>query len=274
MPEDLGVLEKREILSFDYKAQRESTKQQVNLSMNTFSFLLEGNKQVYSDVKTTSISHSEFLLMKAGKCLMTEKLTGINNSYRSVLFFFSNEAVFQFSRKYAITLSKSGKGRRIQSIPFDGYLRSFALSLAELNRWPLAKRDKVLQVKFEELMLYLMEILGNGFLESLMIDINDYDFHFQEVIENNKLNKLTLAELAFLANMSLSTFKRKFENHFNTPPSKWFQEKRLEYSAILLKNEGKRPSDIYLEMGYESLSNFIQAFKSKYGMTPKQYQSN
>lgn len=257
---------------FDYKAQQESTKQQVNLSMNTISFLLEGNKEVFSNVKSTAISNSEFLLMKAGKCLMTEKFTGTNNSYHSILFFFSNEAVFQFSRKHAITLSKSGERKTIQSIPFDRYLRSFAESLIELNQLSTPSKSKVLQVKFEELMLYLTDTLGSGFLESLMIDINDYDFHFQEVIEHNKLNKLTLSELAFLANMSLSTFKRKFENQFHTSPSKWFQERRLEYAALLLKNERKRPSDIYLEVGYDSLTNFIQAFKSKFGTTPKQYQ--
>jgi len=27
-------------------------------------------------------------------------------------------------------------------------------------------------------------------------------------------------------------------------------------------------------VGYETLSNFIQAFKTKFGQTPKQYQSN
>tara|TARA_R110000787_G_scaffold59922_14_gene135944 strand:- start:10380 stop:10577 length:198 start_codon:yes stop_codon:yes gene_type:complete len=61
---------------------------------------------------------------------------------------------------------------------------------------------------------------------------------------------------------------------FHTTPSKWFQEKILEHSAFLLKNKSKRPSGIYLEIGYENLSNFIQAFKVKFGVTPKQYQSN
>ncbi|MEM8893641.1 MAG: AraC family transcriptional regulator [Bacteroidota bacterium] len=259
---------------FDYQARQESTKQQVNLSMNTFSFLLEGNKEVFSNQKSSAISNSEFLLMKAGKCLMTEKFTDRNNGYRSILLFFSNEAVFQFSRKYSISLSKSGERKVIQTIHFDRYLQSFAESLINLNRLSADNKNKVLQLKFEELMLYLADTLGPGFLASLMIDINDYDYHFQEVIEHNKLNKLTLNELAFLTNMSVSTFKRKFEERFHTSPSKWFQERRLEYAALLLTNERRRPSDIYLEVGYDSLTNFIQAFKSKYGTTPKQYQAD
>ncbi len=272
LPEDLISVEKTDVLVYDYKVRQESTKQQVSLSMNTFSFLLEGHKEVFSNVKSMSISNGKFLLMKAGKCLMTEKLADTNNSYRSILFFFSNEAVFQFARKYSIALSKDSKSRSIQSIPFDRYLRSFAESLINLNNLSQNAKNNVFQVKFEELMLYLTGTLGNDFLESLMDDVNDYDFHFKEVVENNKLNKLTLNELAFLTNMSLSTFKRKFESYFHTSPSKWFQDKRLEYAAFLLKNEKKRPSDIHFDIGYDSLTNFIQAFKAKFDKTPKQYQ--
>lgn len=58
------------------------------------------------------------------------------------------------------------------------------------------------------------------------------------------------------------------------PPIKWFQEKRLEHAAFLLKNKSKRPSDIYIDIGYESQSNFSAAFKTKFGVTPKQYQKN
>lgn len=274
LPEDLMPTDPAEVIAYDYNAQHESTKQQVDLSMNTFSFLLEGYKEVYSDANSTAISNSEFLLMKAGKCLMTEKLTGINNSYRSVLFFFTNEAVFHFANKYAIALSKSAKRKTVQSISYDHYLRSFAISLAELINLSQSNRSRIIQIKFEELMLYLTDRLGAGFLESLVVGVNDHDYHFQEVIENNKLNKLTLNELAFLCNMSLSTFKRTFERKFQLSPSKWFQERRLEHAAFLLKNEGRRPSDIFLEIGYESLTNFIQSFKSKYGVTPKQYQSD
>ena len=92
------------------------------------------------------------------------------------------------------------------------------------------------------------------------------------VVESNSLNKLSLSELAFLSNKSVSTFKRSFEKHFGTSPIKWFQQKRLEHAAYLLGIKGQRASDVYLDAGYENLSNFIQAFKTKYGVTPKQYQ--
>lgn len=71
LPEDLASTDLTDVMAYDYQALKESSKQQVNLSMNTYSFLLEGHKEVFSEVKSTLITNSEFLLMKAGKCLMT-----------------------------------------------------------------------------------------------------------------------------------------------------------------------------------------------------------
>ena len=123
-------------------------------------------------------------------------------------------------------------------------------------------------------MLYLIELKGLDFLYSLLDNNDNQNQKFIKTIESNRLNKLTIKELSFLSNMSVSTFKREFEKNFHSTPSKWFQDKRLEHSAFLLKNSPKRPSDIFEEIGYENLSNFIQAFKIKFGVTPKKYQSN
>ena len=123
-------------------------------------------------------------------------------------------------------------------------------------------------------MTYLTDKKGKAFLNGLLKNHDDKIIRLINVVENNTLNKLTLQELSFLCNMSLSTFKREFSKQYQMPPSKWFQEKRLEHAAFLLKNNSKRPSDIFEEIGYETLSNFTQAFKLKFGLTPKQYQSN
>jgi len=121
-------------------------------------------------------------------------------------------------------------------------------------------------------MLYLTELHGTDFIQSLIVNSNDATRKFIHTIESNQLNKLSLKELAFLCNMSVSTFKREFEKHYTESPVKWFQNKRLEYARHLLNNTKKSPSEIYFEVGYENLSSFIQAYKLKYGTTPKHHQ--
>ncbi len=149
LPQDLITDYSSGVQIVDYRASRESSKQQVNLSMNTFSFLLEGHKEVINDTATIAISNADFLIMKAGKCLMTEKFASSTEAYRSILLFFPNEAVFQFSRKYTLNLTKEIAPKTIQSISYDQYLRSFVESLIELDNRSAETKNKLLQVKFE-----------------------------------------------------------------------------------------------------------------------------
>ncbi len=258
----------------DYQTSEESLKQMVSLKLNTFSFLQEGYKEVFSDRNTITIENSNFLLMKSGHCLMTEKLANTFDSYRSILFFFSNESLVHFIQKHKIPTPKTINTSSIHSFEYDTFLQTFVSSLIHINTLNPKIQLQLLSAKFEELMLYLKETRGNDFIFSLMNIIDSKQQHFIEIVESNKLNKLTLKELSFLSNMSVSSFKREFTKHFNSSPSKWFQEKRLEQAALLLKDTANRPSDIFEEIGYENLSNFIQAFKTKFGVTPKQYQIN
>lgn len=83
---------------------------------------------------------------------------------------------------------------------------------------------------------------------------------------------IAVEELAFLCNMSLSTFKRRFAYLYGTSPSRWLLERRMEKAAVLLRQADRNVSELYDELGYENLSSFIQSFKQFYGVTPKQYQ--
>lgn len=95
-------------------------------------------------------------------------------------------------------------------------------------------------------MLYLTELHGTDFIQSLIVNSNDATRKFIHTIESNQLNKLSLKELAFLCNMSISTFKREFEKHYTESPVKWFQNKRLEYARHLLNNTKKVPQKFIL----------------------------
>jgi AraC-like DNA-binding protein len=274
LPDELCLNTSLSIEVYDYTSTQEISKQQILLNKNTFSFLQDGTKEVFFDNSSYSINNSQFLLMKSGHCLMTEKLSNVQENYRSILFFFSDEAVLKLIRKLQLQPSDSSVYFSTYSFDYDLFINIFVTSILNISKLSESIQKNILEVKFEEIMLYLIEVKGVDFLYSLISNSDNQTHNFIQVIESNKLNKLTLKELSFLSNMSISTFKREFKKHFLSSPSKWFQEQRLEHSAFLLKNKSKRPSDIFEEIGYENLSNFIQAFKMKFGVTPKQYQSN
>ena len=273
LPDALNLNTPLSIKVFDYKSTAEISKQQIVLNKNTFSFLQEGKKEVFFDDSSYAINNSQFLLMKSGHCLMTEKLSKVSEYYRSILFFFSTKDVLQFVRKFKLNLTEPNNFYSTYAFDYDAFIKRFVDSLIDISKLSVSLRQKILVAKFEEIMLYLIDSQGIGFVHSLISDTGQSQ-KFIQTIESNALNKLTIKELSFLSNMSVSTFKREFQKHFDSSPSKWFQEKRLEHAAFLLKKHSKRPSDIFEEIGYENLSNFIQAFKTKFGVTPKQYQSN
>jgi AraC-like DNA-binding protein len=274
LPDELSLNSSMSIQIYDYESNQEISKQQIILNKNTFSFLQEGTKEVFFDNSSYSINNSQFLLMKSGHCLMTEKLSSNRKSYRSILFFFCNDAVLGFIRKFELSQPTSEALYSTYAFDYDEFIKRFTNSLLDIIKLSKTSQKNILEVKFDEIMLYLIEFKGVNFLYSLISDSDNQNQKFIQLIESNKLNKLSIKELSFLSNRSVSSFKREFEKHFNNSPSKWFQDKRLEHSAFLLKKKSKRPSDIFEEIGYENLSNFIQAFKNKFGMTPKQYQSN
>ena len=168
--------------------------------------------------------------------------------------------------------AESIESKSVYDFGYDDFLKRFVESLADIAKLSKTVQIKLLEVKFEEIMLYLTAQYGTDFLYSLITNNNQTAQKFIRTIENSHLDKLTVKELAFLCNMSVSTFKREFEKHYSESPIKWFQNKRLEHAHYLLSQE-KSPSEVYFEAGYENLSSFSQAYKNKYGVTPKHYKT-
>jgi AraC-like DNA-binding protein len=128
-------------------------------------------------------------------------------------------------------------------------------------------------LKLEELMLYMCDKYRNEVisLRTAVLE-NQEDLIIRKAVEANIGNCITIDELAFLCNMSLSTFKRKFSKLYSTSPNKWFLQKRMELAAALLRNSNEKPSDIYHKVGYENHSSFTHSFKQTFGLTPSEYQ--
>ncbi|KRD05364.1 DNA-binding protein [Flavobacterium sp. Root901] len=272
LPDEMNLEKSQQVHLVNYSSTKDVSKQQIILNQNIISFLLEGRKEVIFDNTALSIDPSKFIIMRSGNCLMTEKKISETSNYKSVLLFFSSEMVYNFIRKLETEKPEAIEPKSVYAFDFDRFLKRFVDSLAVISELSQSVQGKLLEVKFEEIMLYLTDKYGKEFLYALTTNSDQNAQKFIRTIENSHLNKLSIKELAFLCNMSVSTFKREFEKHYGESPIKWFQNKRLEYAHALLSQE-KSPSEVYFEAGYENLSSFSQAYKSKYGVTPKHHKS-
>jgi AraC-like DNA-binding protein len=93
-------------------------------------------------------------------------------------------------------------------------------------------------------------------------------------MQRNFMFNMSLEKLGYLTGRSLSTFNRDFRKLFNMSPQKWLTDKRLELAYYHLAEKKKRPTEVYLEVGFEDLSHFSFVFKKKYGISPNQLPSS
>lgn len=77
-----------------------------------------------------------------------------------------------------------------------------------------------------------------------------------------------LRQFAYLTGRSLASFKRDFQRIFGTSPARWLYQQRLAEAHYQLQEEHRRPSDVYHEVGFESLAHFSHAFKQLFGHPP------
>ncbi|WP_291196444.1 AraC family transcriptional regulator [Dyadobacter sp.] len=90
-------------------------------------------------------------------------------------------------------------------------------------------------------------------------------------MEHNFRFNLPLEKFGYLTGRSLTTFKKDFKNAFNTSPGRWLTYKRLELAHYQIVEQRRKPSEVYLDTGFEDLSHFSFAFKKQYGYPPSQF---
>lgn len=104
------------------------------------------------------------------------------------------------------------------------------------------------------------KVLAN-FEEPGKIDLAGY-------MEKNFMFNMPIEKFSYLTGRSLTTFKRDFKKIFNTTPQRWLTQKRLELAFYQLRENKKKPTEVFYETGFENLSHFSFAFKKKYGFSP------
>jgi len=258
-----------DLFVYDFKMTSDVVKSKVNLGMNMFSFLQVGKKQVHFAGTSIAVNKDQSLLLKKGNWLWTE-LLDTDTIYNCKLLFFSEKILKEFLDKHTENKQITRSETPYFTIKNDAYISSYLNSLSTISNAPTIFIENLLSVKFEEIMLYLVHKYGENFelyLQSLIIKETS---PLKKIVTSKIHSNLRLEEIAFLCNMSLSTFKRHFINEYKVSPGKWMQDKRLQKAKETLEQGNSKPSEIYLDFGYNNLSNFSIAFKNKFGFSPKE----
>ncbi|QMW05697.1 helix-turn-helix domain-containing protein [Spirosoma foliorum] len=162
--------------------------------------------------------------------------------------------------------------KRIQTPKFQSFnqhplLQSCLASLVPYFDLNETLPDVIAALKIDEAITILRtidadidHILAN-FDEPGKIGLTDF-------MEQHYMFNMSIDKFGYLTGRSLTTFKRDFKRTFQTTPQKWLTNKRLELAHYQIREKRRRPSDVYLEVGFENLSHFGHAFKKRFGYSP------
>ena len=92
-----------------------------------------------------------------------------------------------------------------------------------------------------------------------------------DYLQEHLMDSISIDHLARLSCMSLSTFERKFKQHFSLTPKQYILHMKVHEACRLLPTANSI-ARVALETGFGGQSYFTKQFRSVVGITPKQYQ--
>ena len=153
-------------------------------------------------------------------------------------------------------------------------VRHFYTDIGQYLREDIFHRDKTVGLLKMTELIYLILTREDCCLKNRILETIDSDKdNFEQIIQRNVFNDLSIEELARLCNRSPTSFKKEFKRCFYEPPHKWFIRQRLMHARLLLVSTGKPVTEIGNECNFSNTSHFIKLFRKEYGMTPANYRS-
>nr|WP_294944545.1 AraC family transcriptional regulator [uncultured Mucilaginibacter sp.] len=259
-------LEAGDITFVDYKDKGGLLRARVLFERCAVSFVQNGQKQIYRAVENTVLMPGYGMLIPEGNSIIAEHSKNAQ-PYNSIIIFFPRSIGQEFIA--ARRIKPSGKPAHVPYVDFktNTYITEYVRHVRALIAGSQRLSYEMALLKVNELLTALSEI-SPAMLAGMFGGMPDASL--KNVVENNLNSGLSLDELAFLTNRSLSSFKRDFEKAYGVSPQKYIRERNLEMACIELA-KGRSASELYLDYGYGHVSNFNTAFKRKYGVTPADY---
>lgn len=239
-----------------------------------FLFLTKGAFQFRTPTNIISFTEGDAMLAKCGNYFLEEvaiKRSEDPGIISATGAFFYPDMVRSFFQTDLSILAFRDNFDAVK-VNVEPLLKSFIDSINFLFDNPSIADENLIVTKLKELIILLSKTEKassiNKFVASLFTP-TEHDFN--EIIQQNLFSNLSLAELAYLCNSSLATFKRKFKEQYNISPAKYILKKRLEKATQLLQFKNKTIAEIAYECGFETTPNFNRSFRNQFGKSPSEF---
>lgn len=231
-------------------------------------FVINGKMTSNDGNEVVEFNPGEIGFIAKNQLVKTQKIPLNNEPFTAVSIFIPKDILFNYSKEFNILPKGNYIGKRNFILGNNIFLKGYVNSMLPYFENPEALTDNLSRFKTLELIEILLQdvrmqnILFN-FGEEFKLDLEAY-------MNRNFMHNIPLEQFAQLTGRSLSTFKRDFQEIFQTTPNKWLIKKRLDLAYYLISTKGKNPSEVYFETGFVNFSHFSKSFKSEFGINPSQ----
>lgn len=231
---------------------------------NVFIYIVKGSLRVFDGNKNYVFKQGDAFLARKNRLAKYELL---NSEFEPILFCFDEQFLKSYSEKHSHQNLDFKSNDAFVSVKKNQLLSSFIKSIKPYYKGVMELEADFEDLKYQELLIIILKTQPE--LASVLFDFAPREkINLEAFMNKNYAFNVGIERFAVLTGRSLSAFQRDFFNIFNETPSRWLIKKRLEEARLLIFKNNKKPSDIYLDLGFESLSHFSVAFKRQYGVSP------
>lgn len=272
-PEYFKQFSCKELLFLNYDCPVKENKLAKWSEHNYFYYVLTGKKILHTQHRSWELTTGTVVFVKRGACVIEQFF---REPFCIVVFVMPDSFISKFITEHKGQLPQPRPHTKTEDlvipIKSDELLRAFYDSVLPYFTSAASPPEKLIELKFNELLLHIVNNPENAELISYMYEVTSHKTgKLEQVMEANFAYHLDLNAYARLCNRSLSSFKRDFETSYHTTPGRWLLSKRLERAHHLLSTTDKPMGDVLLESGFENQPHFSKAFKSRYGSSPLQF---
>ncbi|WP_158796187.1 AraC family transcriptional regulator [Pedobacter sp. L105] len=233
---------------------------------HVFVYVTKGSLRCYDGNKSHIFKAGEYCLVRKNSLARYESEKGAAE-FEKVIFCFEEKFIRNFQEKHQLTAAKSNSADTFIRINPTALIPDFIRSLEPYSDHSGNIDEAFADIKYEELLIILLK--NQPELAGILFDYASPEkINLEEFMNRNYKFNVRIERFAYLTGRSLSAFKRDFKIIFKKTPSHWLVNKRLQDAYFLMQKKNKKPTEIYLDLGFESLSHFSVAFKKLFGITP------
>jgi len=238
---------------------------------HTLVYLYSGQQVVDYNGQQVAINPGECAFIRRDHRLTMYKNSVGDEQYKGISLTFRRNIL----REFFNNMNKSEMPQKV-SIPDETFYRiearpditSLFQSLTPYFDSDVKPSEEVINLKLQE-GIYALLNTNKDFFPVLFDFTEPWKIDILEFMNENYMYELSMEEIASYTGRSLATFKRDFARVSDTTPQKWLINKRLQVAYDKLQSEGKKASDVYVEVGFKNLSHFYSAFKKQFGYSPR-----